>query len=122
MKKNIVLSIFVLIVGSICYLLSLMQIYASPDGNSYPLNGSLIYLGMSILLFSFLFNTTSDITTLVKWFNILIVSILGIFGLLLALICIYASPVENMIFPLASAIFALSATITFSGIFFIGQR
>ena len=56
-----------------------------------------------------------------KWINILLVFGFGILAILLALICLYASPTEDTIYPLASAIFVVSGMISFSSIFLIGK-
>jgi hypothetical protein len=95
--------------------------YSSPDGNSYPLNGSLIYLGTSIFIFIFLLTLKKDILKAMKFINILLVLIFAIFAILLALICLYAAPIEGEIHPLASAIFVVSGMISFSSIFLINK-
>ncbi len=122
MKKDILTTILVLIVGFVGIIFSLMQMYSSPDGNSYPFNGSLIYFGTSIFLFLFLFTLKQDIIKNIKWINILLVIIFSILGLLLALICLYAPPIEENIEPLASAIFIVSSMISLSSIFLINRN
>ncbi len=121
MKKEILITILVIFVGFIGLSFSLMQIYSSPDGNSYPFNGSIIYLGTSIFLFLFLLTFKQDISKVVKWVNILSVLGFGVLAILLALVCLYASPIEDKIFPLASAIYVVSGMISFSSIFMIGK-
>lgn len=121
MKKEILTTLMVVFVGFMGFTFSLMQMYSSPDGNSYPFNGSLIYLGTSIFVFIFLLTLKKDILKTIKWINILLVFIFAIFAILLALICLYAPPVEGEIYPLASAIFIVSGMISFSSIFLISK-
>ena len=121
MKKEILISIVVIFVGFMGLPFSLMQMYSSPDGNSYPFNGSLIYMGTSIFVFTFLLTLKQNISKVMKWINILLVFGFGILAILLALICLYASPTEDTIYPLASAIFVVSGMISFSSIFLIGK-
>ena len=121
MKKEILITILVTSVMSVGLIFSLMQIYASPDENSYPYNASLIYLGTSIFVFTFLVTLKQNISIIIKWINILVVLIFGILAMLLALICLYAPPIENQVYSLASAIFVLSGMISLSGIFLISK-
>ncbi len=121
MKKEILITILVIFIGFMGLSFSLMQMYSSPDGNSYPFNASLIYLGTSIFMFTFLFTLKQNISKSMKWINILLVIVFGIMAMLLALIYLYASPIENKIYPLASAIFVVSGMISLSGIFLISK-
>ena len=108
MKKEILTSIVVIFVGFMGLSFSLMKMYSSPDGNSYPLNASLIYLGTSIFMFTFLLTLKLDIPKVMKWINIVLILVFGILSILLALICLYAAPIENEVYLLASAIFVIS--------------
>ena len=121
MTKDVFTSVSVLIVGIIGYSLTLMQIYSSPDGNSYPFNGSLIYLGTSIFMLVFLFTRKLEINKILKWLNYIMIVVFSINALLLALICIYASPTVDKIYPLESAIFTMSGMIALSSIFLINK-
>lgn len=121
MKKEILISILVIIIVFIGLSFSLVQMYSSPDGNSYPFNASLIYLGTSVFMFTFLLTLKQDISKVIKWINILLILAFGILAILLALICLYAAPIENKVYPLASAIFVVSGMISFSSIFMIGK-
>lgn len=115
--RNTILTILIILVGLIGVLLSLVQIYASPDYISYPLNGSIIYLGTAVFLFAFMHNLNSNVFVILKWINIIFVLGYIVLGLLLALICLYA--LENdQVESLASALFFLSSMLTGSGIFF----
>jgi hypothetical protein len=121
MKEEIFIALLVIFVGFMGLSFSLMQIYSSPDGNSYPFNASLIYLGTSIFMFTFLLTLKQDIPKVMKWINIVLILAFGILAILLALICLYAAPIENKVYPLASAIFVVSGMISFSSIFMIGK-
>jgi len=121
MKKEISTTLMVILVSFIGFVFSLMQMYSSPDGNSYPLNASLIYLGTSIFIFTFLLTLKKDILKAMKFINILLVLIFAVFAILLALICLYAAPIEGEIYPLASAVFVVSGMISFSSIFLINK-
>lgn len=121
MKKDILISAMVIFIGFIGLTWSLMQIYASPDQNSYPFNGSIIYLGTSVFMFIFLLTQSLDISKSMKWINIIIVFFYAVIALLLSLICLYAPPIEGQIYPLASAIFTVSSMILFSSLFLIGR-
>ncbi len=98
-----------------------MQIYSSPDMKSHPFNGSLIYLSTSIFVFMFLITQKINISKIVKWINIVVVISFAIFAILLAMICIYASPDGDQIYPLASAIFSAGGFVAMSSIFLIGR-
>lgn len=117
--KNLFLTILVFLVGLIGATLSLMQIYASVDNTPYPLNASIEYLATAIFIFSFLFNLDYNTPIILKWINILTSLIFAGWGLIMSLICLYASPIENQSFPLASALFFTSTMIVGSGIFFM---
>jgi len=121
MKKEVFITLLVIFVGFMGLSFSLMQIYSSPDGNSYPFNASLIYLGTSIFMFTFLLTFKQGIPKVMKWINIILVLTFGILAILLALICLYAAPIENKVYPLSSAIFVVSGMISFSSIFMIGK-
>jgi len=121
MKKEIFTTLMVVLISFMGFIFSLMQMYSSPDGNSYPLNGSLIYLGTSIFIFIFLLTLKKDILKAMKFINILLVFIFAIFAILLALICLYAAPIEGEVYPLASAVFVVSGMISFSSIFLINK-
>lgn len=121
MIKDIFVSSFVVFIVFVGFILTLMQMYASPDAQSYPFNGSLIYLGLAIFVFMFLYTLKSDISKVIKLINILIIIFVAVLGILLSLICLYASPVPFKVFPLASSIFTLSSMIAFSAIFFLGR-
>ena len=121
MKKDIFITIIVLIVGFMGYSFCIMQIYSSPDGNSYPFNASLIYLGTATFIFVFLLTLKEDISKIMKWINILLVLVFGISSILYALICLYALPHEDGMDPLASAVFVVSGMISFASIFLIGR-
>jgi len=120
--KNIILSILVFLISFIGFTFTSMQIYASPDGNSYPFNGSIIYFGTSVFLFIFLYTLDYNMHKSLKWINILIVASFSIIGLFLTLTCLYALPVKGQVEPLASAIFLLSSMIAISSIFFLLRK
>ncbi|MFT5660740.1 MAG: hypothetical protein ACI9TV_001382 [Sulfurimonas sp.] len=61
MKKEISTTLMVLLISFIGFVFSLIQMYSNQDGNSYPLNASLIYLGTSIFVFTFLLTLKKDI-------------------------------------------------------------
>jgi len=120
--KNTLLTALVAFVVFIGSTLALMQMYASSDGISRPLYGSIEYLATSVFVFSFLYNFDQATSTILKWINILLSSIFAVWGFLLSLICLYASPVENQSFPLASALFLSSTMVASSGIFFMARK
>lgn len=116
--RNVVLTTLVFLVGIIGLILSLIQIYASPDGLSYPLNGSIVHIGSSIFILAFCYNIDNFTSTIIKWITTVFIAIYSIFGFLLALICLYA--LENgQTEPLASALFVTSSMVVASGVFFI---
>jgi len=121
MKKEIFATLMVLLISFMGVIFCLIQMYSSPDGNSYPFNGSLIYLGTSIFIFIFLVTLKNDILKAMKVINILLVLVFAIFAILLALICLYAAPIEGETYPLASAVFVMSGMISFSSIFLINK-
>ena len=121
MKKDIFITIIVFFVGFMGYSFCIMQIYSSPDGNSYPFNASLIYLGTATFIFVFLLTLKEDISKIMKWINILLVLVFGISSILYALICLYALPNEDGMDPLASAVFVVSGMLSFASIFLIGR-
>ena len=116
MKKSILITIFILFIALTGIMFSLIQVYATTDEIPYPFSASLIYLGTSILmLFSMLWIKENSIG-FIKWFNILIVVFFSVVAFLLALICLYAMPDEN-VYPLASSIFVMSGIIALGSIF-----
>jgi hypothetical protein len=120
--KNTLLTILVAFVGFLGATLGLMQMYASSDGIPRPLYGGTEFLATSIFIFSFLYNFDHAASTILKWINILLSSGFAVWGFLLSLICLYASPVENQSFPLASVLFLSSTMIAGSGIFFMARK
>ena len=120
--KNSILAVLVGLVGFMGAALSLMQMYASSDGIPHPLYGSIEYLATSVFVFSFLYNFDHATSTILKWINILLSSGFAVWGFLLSLICLYASPVENQSFPLASVLFLSSTMVAGSGIFFMARK
>jgi len=121
MNKSILMTMLVVFIAFTGISFSLMQMYSSPDGNSYPFNASLIYLGTSIFMFTFLLTLKQNLPKPMKWVNILLILMVGILALLLALICLYAAPIENKIYPLASAIFVVSGLVSLNGIFMVSK-
>ena len=119
--KNTLLTILLALIAFIGLSLALMQLYANPDEISRPLYGSIEYLATSIFIFSFLYNLDENTSVVLKWINISFVSAFAVWGLLLVLICLYASPTEQNE-PLASVLFLTSMMISSSGIFFLVRK
>lgn len=116
-KVFVILIPIFLIIGT---LLSLIQLYASPDEKVHLLEGSLVYFTTSLLIFSILVIIKNESKNL-KLLSISSTILFTLFGIIFSLICLYSSPMPNEeINPLASSIFFLSSAIASSGInFFI---
>ena len=119
--KNTVLTILLALIAFIGVALALMQMYASTDSTSRPLYGSMEYFATSVFIFSFLYNLDENTSIILKWINIMLSSAFAGWGLILALICLYASPTQQSE-PLASVLFLSSMMIASSGIFFLMSK
>lgn len=113
------MKVFVVFLATlVAFLFSLMQIYGQ-DTVIKPVNASLIYTVLSVFLFAYYytFNITQA-SKFAKRFSSFFGVFYIIFGFLLALICLYASP-DLQVHALASAFYAVSSFIIASGLLFM---
>lgn len=122
MKNNIFI-ILILLSSLTGFSLTLYFIYPEDIDLSNPLYGSYMLLSSSIFYFvlNYIMNNKDSIvlTTKQQWLFVIFNAIFGFFGFALALICLYALPIDNHIESLASSLFLLSSIIFLSSNFFI---
>jgi dolichol kinase len=122
MKNNIYigLNIFIMVIG---YGMALSFIYPENIELSNPQNGSYALLISSIIIFLIQYfknRIDSNIETPNKNWTLLISNfIFWLFAFFLALICLYALPLDNHIEPLSSSLYLLSGVIVLSANFFM---
>lgn len=121
--KDFVVTISVLLTSLIGFVFSIMLMYSLEVGSPKAFEASIIFVGLGFFLFSFLVNIEiSRHSQLYKWFNILMVSLFLVLGLLLSMICIFAPPVEGQTFSLAGGLFLLSSVLIGSGLFVVARK
>ena len=108
--KNKILTLLIFITAIIGYIISLIQLYAPIGDVALVTEGSYYYLGTTLILFILALLIQNPISKAIKITTTLILTLFGIFGFLLALIALYASPLDYAD-PYAAAIFFLAGML-----------
>lgn len=122
MNNNIYigLNIFIMVIG---FGIALSFIYPENIELSNPQNGSYGLLISSIIIFVIQYFKNRNDTNIVnfnqKWTLMISNFVFWLFSLFLALICLYALPLDDHIEPISSSLYMLSGIIALSANFFM---
>ena len=119
--KNNILTASIILISIIALILSLIQVYAPPKDIPLIVLGSYYYLGSSIILFILTLLIKTPIKSSLQWINSLTLLFYALFGVLLSLISLYASP-NNIAETYGASLFFLASMISGSSIFYLKQE